>query len=162
MNNLKQRLSVAVQSPVKPQKNVTVTSWYYRSRTHLLVYGDPTQGSDDPLTLSASYILYLENGGCYVSAYDPLTFMDMYSNIEPADSYVIFIYDLQILGDLPEYRVYKFISCVKHLLMFNVRVVMSVPSGLDIKGFDTVFSNKKVAGVLLKFLTTFSITKIEV
>lgn len=146
-SELKNRLQIAIGSKVstdsvETEYHADFIDWYNRSRKHVIVCkGD---GRFDPVNSSAILTHYIARWVSYVPVYDPITFLEYFHTLDADLTPVVYLYDLQILGQLPEYDSVRFFSSMKSALIGGIRVVMSMDCEFKRSGIDGYFKNKKV------------------
>ena len=155
----KKQVQVAIQTNIGKEGlgvDDLFIDWFNKSRKHILVSGGK-QGyllaknnyAYNSIGVSAVLTLYVSEWVPYIPVYDPVLLLERFKDIDVAMSKIVYLYDLKILGGLPEYEMVRFFSYLRYLLMNDVRCVMAIDCGFDKPELDLYFRNKKVSDLVL-------------
>lgn len=151
-NLFRTQVQIAIQGSITTDTQPTaligdIILWHNRSRKHILYCEDT--GDLSPTITSALLTSEVAKWSEYVPVFDPLILLDRFNNLDPSSICLVYIYDLDILGQLPEKDVVKFFSYMKYALMNNIRFILSMDCEFTLPSLDHYFKNKKVASMVM-------------
>ena len=128
-------------------------TWLTHSRSHYVVMQSDDEPLHNVLVLAASLVYTSQPVSLTTLVFDPVILIDRLFNTSFQDVNVIYLYDIQLLGVMPEYEVRRFFSYIKWALTQDVRCVIPIDCVYDRDVLGRFFGNKRVADELMQVLS---------
>ena len=132
---------------------IAFNTWLSQNKSHYVVVQSDINPMHSVLKIAASLVYTTHPKILTTLVFDPVILVDRLFGSSFKDINIIYLYDIYLLGVMPEYDVLKFFSYIKWALTQGVRCIIPINCAYDRDDLGRLFANKRVADNLMKVIS---------